>query len=53
MSVPRDVTYREKFWNDLRYIRSRILGLDLRLLLRSVWLSLTARWPEVGREDER
>ncbi len=48
---PRDLSPRDKFRYDLLYVENRSLGLDLRLLLRSVWISLRGAWPEVGREE--
>lgn len=47
--APRDLPHRQKFRYDLLYVRKRTLGLDLRLIARSVWISLRGKWPEVGR----
>lgn len=49
--APRDLPHREKFRYDLRYVQNRGLWLDLKLILRSVLISLSGRWPDVGRED--
>lgn len=46
--LPRDAPHREKFRLDVRYVRRRSLSLDLRLILRSVWISLRGAWPDVG-----
>jgi len=48
--APRDLPHRDKFRYDRVYVRRRTLWLDLRLIARSVWISLRGRWPEVGRE---
>jgi lipopolysaccharide/colanic/teichoic acid biosynthesis glycosyltransferase len=48
--APRDIPHRRKFRYDLLYVRRRSLTLDLVLVARSVWNSLTGAWPRVGRE---
>ncbi|HKK07626.1 MAG TPA: sugar transferase, partial [Gemmatimonadota bacterium] len=45
----RDLPRRDKFRYDLLYVRTRTLGLDVRLIARSVWISLRGAWPEVGK----
>lgn len=47
--APRDLPRRKKFRYDLLYVRNRSLRLDAFLFLRSVWISLRGKWPEVGR----
>lgn len=47
--APRDLPHRKKFRYDLLYVRRRSTLLDLVLIVRSVWNSLTGRWPKVGR----
>lgn len=42
--APRDIARRHKFRYDALYVRRQSLGLDLRLILRSIWISLTAGW---------
>jgi lipopolysaccharide/colanic/teichoic acid biosynthesis glycosyltransferase len=42
--APRDIARRYKFRYDAIYVRRQTLYLDLRLILRSVWISLTAGW---------
>ena len=42
--APRDIARRHKFRYDAIYVRRQSLSLDLRLVLRSVWISLTAGW---------
>jgi colanic acid biosynthesis glycosyl transferase WcaI len=44
----RDVSRRNKFRYDLLYLKSQSLWLDISLILRSGWNSLTARWESVG-----
>lgn len=46
--APRDAPHRMKFRYDLLYVRRRTLRLDLSLIVRSVWNSLTGGWPRVG-----
>lgn len=50
--APRDLPRRQKFRYDLLYVRTRSLRLDLSLVLKSVWISLRGKWPEVGRDDD-
>jgi lipopolysaccharide/colanic/teichoic acid biosynthesis glycosyltransferase len=45
----RDATRIQKFRYDLLYVRTRTLWLDVRLIARSVWISLRGAWPEVGK----
>lgn len=52
VSLARDVPHREKIRQDLRYVRNRSFGLDLRIFLRSVWITLRGKWGEVGRDRE-
>jgi putative colanic acid biosynthesis glycosyltransferase WcaI len=40
----RDIPRRHKFKLDRLYIRSQSLGLDLRLIALSVWISIRGRW---------
>lgn len=42
--APRDIARRHKFRYDAVYVRRQSLALDLRLILRSLWISLTAGW---------
>lgn len=42
--APRDIARRYKFRYDAIYVRRQSLSLDLRLILRSFWISLTAGW---------
>jgi lipopolysaccharide/colanic/teichoic acid biosynthesis glycosyltransferase len=42
--APRDIARRYKFRYDAIYVRRQSLSLDLRLILRSLWISLTAGW---------
>ena len=46
--APRDIPIRQKFRLDLLYVRRRSLGLDLLLILLSVWISLRGRWERRG-----
>lgn len=49
--APRDLPHAKKFRYDLLYVRKRTLWLDVRLIARSVWISLRAAWPENGKEE--
>jgi lipopolysaccharide/colanic/teichoic acid biosynthesis glycosyltransferase len=42
--APRDVPRRYKFKYDRLYIRRQSLGLDLKLILLSIWISLRGKW---------
>ena len=46
----RDISRVHKFKYDLLYLKRQSIGLDIRLILRSGWNSLTARWEKVGHE---
>lgn len=48
--APRDVTRRQKFRFDNLYIRRRSLGLDLRLILLSFWITFRGSWEARGRK---
>lgn len=50
VSLPRDVPHGEKFRWDLRYVRNRSIWLDLKIVARSVWITLQGGWGEVGRD---
>jgi lipopolysaccharide/colanic/teichoic acid biosynthesis glycosyltransferase len=49
----RDLPHRRKFRYDLLYVRRRSTVLDLMLITRSVWNSLTGAWPKVGKGARR
>jgi len=40
----RDATFEEKFKIDVNYIRKGHLGLDLKLILLSFWITFTGKW---------
>lgn len=42
--LPKDVAPSRKFRYDLIYVRKRSLGLDLRLVALSFWISFVGRW---------
>jgi lipopolysaccharide/colanic/teichoic acid biosynthesis glycosyltransferase len=42
--LPKDVNPRKKFRYDLVYVRNRSVGLDVRLILLSVWMSVSGKW---------
>lgn len=46
----RDVPHRRKFHYDVLYARNRSPWLDLRLIVRSVGISLLGGWPEIERD---
>lgn len=48
--APRDVPRRQKFRYDCFYIRRQSLGLDLKLIAVSFWISFKLRWEERGRK---
>lgn len=49
----RDVSYRTKFRYDRFYVEYRTLKLDLKLIIHSVMVSLTGKWPEVERGERK
>ena len=49
----REAPHRVRIRYDLLYVRRRTLWLDLKLILWSVWTSLTGAWPEAGRRGVR
>ncbi|ODS54458.1 MAG: hypothetical protein ABS36_11185 [Acidobacteria bacterium SCN 69-37] len=46
----RDLPRRQKFRYDRVYIRRRSVGLDVRLIALSFWISLRGRWEVRGRK---
>jgi lipopolysaccharide/colanic/teichoic acid biosynthesis glycosyltransferase len=44
----RDIPRRNKFRYNILYIRRRSFGLDLRLLLLSVWITVRGAWERRG-----
>jgi lipopolysaccharide/colanic/teichoic acid biosynthesis glycosyltransferase len=48
--APRDIPRHQKFRYDVLYIRSRSLGLDLRLIAVSLWISARGRWENRKRK---
>lgn len=50
VAVARDVPHEEKFRWDLRYVRNRSFGLDLKIFLHSLWITLRGGWGDVGRD---
>lgn len=50
--APRHIPYRHKFRYDCFYVRKRNFLLDLRLIARSLWVSVTGKWREVGESEE-
>lgn len=44
----RDVSYRAKFRYDRLYVENQSLPLDLSLIVRSVWISLSGQWPKIS-----
>ena len=49
--VARDLPHRQKFFYDVRYVRKRSLWLDIKLIVRSVGISLLGAWPEIEGDD--
>lgn len=49
----RDVSYRTKFRYDRFYVENRTLKLDLKLIIHSVMVSLTGKWPEIERGERK
>jgi lipopolysaccharide/colanic/teichoic acid biosynthesis glycosyltransferase len=45
----REAPHRVRIRYDLLYVRNRTLWLDLKLIVWSVWTSLTGAWPRAGR----
>jgi len=48
--VRKDIPPRHKFRYDLLYIRRQSLGLDLRLIILSFWISFRGKWESRGRK---
>jgi lipopolysaccharide/colanic/teichoic acid biosynthesis glycosyltransferase len=48
--APRDVPRRQKFRYDKLYVRRRTMGLDLRLIMLSFWISFLGTWESRGRK---
>jgi lipopolysaccharide/colanic/teichoic acid biosynthesis glycosyltransferase len=48
--APRDISRRHKFRYDRVYIRQRSLGLDVRLILLSFWITFRGRWEHRGEK---
>jgi len=48
--APRDVPRRHKFRYDRIYVRRQSLGLDVRLILLSFWVTFRGRWEDRGRK---
>jgi lipopolysaccharide/colanic/teichoic acid biosynthesis glycosyltransferase len=48
--APRDVLRRQKFRYDRLYIRRQSLGLDVRLILLSFWISARGTWETRSRK---
>ena len=46
--APRDAPRHRKFRYDRLYIRKQSLGLDVRLILLSFWISLRGTWESTG-----
>ena len=46
--APRDIPRRHKFRYDRIYIRRQSLGLDLRLVALSFWITFRGRWETRG-----
>ena len=46
----RDVPRRQKFRYDTLYVRRQSLGLDIRLILLSFWISFRGTWESRGRK---
>lgn len=44
----RDIPRRQKFRYDLLYVRRRTVGLDLRLILLSFWITFRGKWETRG-----
>jgi lipopolysaccharide/colanic/teichoic acid biosynthesis glycosyltransferase len=49
----RDVPRRLKFRYDALYIKRQSLGLDLGLIVLSIWISLRGRWEDRGQKIRR
>jgi len=49
--APRDISRQRKFKYDALYVRRASLSLDLRLIVLSIFISVTGRWPRRGRPE--
>jgi len=47
----RDRPHRQKFHYDILYVRNRGLWLDVKLVVRSVGISLLGGWPEIESDE--
>jgi lipopolysaccharide/colanic/teichoic acid biosynthesis glycosyltransferase len=47
--APRDISRQRKFKYDALYVHRMSLWLDLRLIVLSIFISVTGRWPRRGR----
>jgi lipopolysaccharide/colanic/teichoic acid biosynthesis glycosyltransferase len=47
--APRDISRQRKFKYDALYVRRMSLWLDVRLIVLSIFISVTGRWPRRGR----
>jgi lipopolysaccharide/colanic/teichoic acid biosynthesis glycosyltransferase len=50
--VPRDIPYRQKFRYDVFYVQHRTLRYDVQLIVQSIVISFTGRWPEIGKNKQ-
>ena len=48
--LPKDISPKSKFRYDLVYIRKQSLGLDLRLIFLSFWISFRGKWETRGKK---
>jgi lipopolysaccharide/colanic/teichoic acid biosynthesis glycosyltransferase len=48
--APRDVPRRHKFKYDRIYVERQSLGLDVRLILLSFWITFRGKWEDRGRK---
>lgn len=46
--LPRDASYRRTFRYDIFYINNCSLWLDIKLIIRSILISLLGKWPKRG-----
>jgi len=51
--APRDMPRHRKFRHDCFYIKRQSIGLDLKLIAMSVWISLRFRWEDRGAKVGR
>jgi len=48
--APKDIDHRERFQYDNIYVEKMSLGLDLKLILLSFWVTFKGKWEQTGKK---